>query len=394
MNTDADIIIAGGGLAGALIAWRLRLRRPDVRVLVVEQGAALGGNHTWSFHETDLTAELCEWLSPVVAHRWDGQEVRFPEHRRELPTPYLSITSSRLAEVLTPILSDGLLLDTPIRAVSAGKIDLENGKSLKAGGVIDCRGAKPSPHIKLGFQKFVGQVRRFETLHGVERPIIMDATVAQRDGYRFLYVLPFDARTLLIEDTRYADGALLDEDDLNRDIEAYINTQGWGASSHTHTEQGILPIALAGDFERFWPIDDPVPRAGMAAALFHPLTGYSLPLAARLADLIANAPDLSGSALVQLTRDHAASEWQKGRFYRLLCRMLFHAAKPEERYRVLQRFYKLPQGLIERFYAGRSTKADCARILIGKPPVPITKAINCLSETRCLQDTQQEYSNG
>ena len=50
--------------------------------------------------------------------------------------------------------------------------------------------------------------------------------------------------------------------------------------------------------------------------------------------------------------------------------MLF-GAPPERRLRVFERFYRLEEGLIERFYAGRSTLADRARILCGKPPVPL-----------------------
>ena len=73
------------------------------------------------------------------------------------------------------------------------------------------------------------------------------------------------------------------------------------------------------------------------------------------------------------------------RFLRLLNRMLFRAAKPEERYSVLQRFYGLNQGLIERFYAGKLTWRDKARILIGKPPVPIHKALYNFSESAFIK---------
>ena len=51
--------------------------------------------------------------------------------------------------------------------------------------------------------------------------------------------------------------------------------------------------------------------------------------------------------------------------------MLFLAAEPAERYRVLQRFYRLDDALVGRFYAGRSTAWDKARTLIGRPPVPL-----------------------
>ena len=60
--------------------------------------------------------------------------------------------------------------------------------------------------------------------------------------------------------------------------------------------------------------------------------------------------------------------------------MLYQAAAPAERYRVLQRFYRLPEPLIQRFYAGRLTMADQARLLVGKPPVPLGRALGCLSD--------------
>ena len=58
--------------------------------------------------------------------------------------------------------------------------------------------------------------------------------------------------------------------------------------------------------------------------------------------------------------------------------MLFRAAAPEHRYRVLEHFYRLDPGLIARFYAGRSTAADKMRILSGRPPVPVARALMAL----------------
>ena len=48
---------------------------------------------------------------------------------------------------------------------------------------------------------------------------------------------------------------------------------------------------------------------------------------------------------------------------------------------MLERFYGLSEGLVRRFYAGRSTLLDKARILTGKPPVPIRRALRELRET-------------
>ena len=53
MNTE--LILVGGGLANSLIAYRILTERPDFPLLIVERGATLGANHTWSFHDSDLT---------------------------------------------------------------------------------------------------------------------------------------------------------------------------------------------------------------------------------------------------------------------------------------------------------------------------------------------------
>ena len=94
--------------------------------------------------------------------------------------------------------------------------------------------------------------------------------------------------------------------------------------------------------------------------------------------MIAAQDDLSGPALAAATRRFAEATWRERGFYRLLDRMLFRAAEPAERYRVLERFYRLDAGLVGRFYAGRSTLFDKARILAGKPPVPLGRAVRAM----------------
>ena len=210
----------------------------------------------------------------------------------------------------------------------------------------------------------------------------MDACVDQAGGYRFLYVLPFDDRTLLIEDTRYTDGDDLDHDLFRTGVRDYAAQRGWVIETVLREEEGVLPVALDGDIAAHLKRLGPTALSGLRAGLFHPTTGYSLPDAVRLADHLAErieaAPD--GPALAQVIRRHARDVWAQRGFYRLLNRMLFRAARPDQRYRVLERFYRLPQPLIERFYAGETTLGDKARILSGKPPVPIGAALTCLVE--------------
>ena len=131
---------------------------------------------------------------------------------------------------------------------------------------------------------------------------------------------------------------------------------------------------LAGDFDAYWRELDGQPCAGLRAGLFHSTTGYSLPHAVRLAERIAGLADLDAPQLFAAIRDEAHKEWRGQRFFRLLNRMLFLAGSPDKRWRVMGRFYRLSPRLIEPFYAGRLRLRDKARILSGKPPVPLVAA--------------------
>jgi len=62
----------------------------------------------------------------------------------------------------------------------------------------------------------------------------------------------------------------------------------------------------------------------------------------------------------------------------MLAAMLFRAAEPPERYRVLEQFYRRDPSLVARFYAARSTALDRLRVLSGKPPVPVGRAMAAL----------------
>ena len=377
-----DLLLVGGGLANALIAHRLSHTHPELRILVIEAGERLGGNHTWSFHASDLTPAQLVWMESFITHRWAEHEVRFPAYRRRLASPYLSIASEQLHARLSNQANLTLRLQSPVKALTNQGVELDSGERIEAACVIDGRGQTASPHLSLGYQKFLGIEVELASPHGLACPIIMDATLPQLDGYRFIYTLPFSPTRLLIEDTRYSDGAVLEEDALRAEALAYAKSQGWQVRHILREERGILPIALGGDIDRFW--REPVrllPCSGLRAGLFHATTGYSLPEAVQLADRLAALPHFDTASLHATIRHHARIQWRRQGFYRLLNRMLFRAALPGMRYRVLERFYRLPLPLILRFYAGRSNGWDKLRILSGKPPVPLLRALRSMRDS-------------
>lgn len=378
---DCDIAIVGGGLAGGLIALALARLRPEQRVRLLESGDRPGGNHRWSWFASDLSPGGAALMDMFPAATWTGYDVRFPAHQRHLQTPYHSLASADFAAVLEQTLPAGSIR-TGCRAeqVDAAGVTLADGTRIAARAVIDCRGFAPTPHLTGGWQVFMGRHLRTAGPHGLAHPVIMDATVDQLDGYRFVYVLPLGADELFVEDTYYNDGPMLDRDALSARIDAYCARHGWSGQV-IGEETGVLPVITGGNFDAWQRTDaaEGVGRAGAAGGFVHPLTSYTLPFAVDTALAIAAHADRTGADLAKMLERRAQNHWRRTRFFRLLGTMLFGAARPADRFRIFQRFYRLPAPLIERFYAAHPTGMDKARILCGKPPVPVTRAIGAIA---------------
>jgi len=368
-----DIAIVGGGLAGGLIALALARRRPELALRLVEAGAAPGGNHRWSWFESDVSAEGRALLGAFPITRWDqGYEVRFPAYARTLRTPYRSLASHDFAATLARSLPAGTIrCGAPAASLGGAGVTLEDGERIAARAVIDCRGFAPTPHLAGGWQVFMGRHLRTAAPHGLERPVIMDAAVEQLGGYRFVYVLPLGPHDVFVEDTYYQDTPVLDREALAARLDAYARAHGWQGEI-VGEETGVLPVVTGGDFpaySRERSIEG-VALAGVRGGFMHPLTSYSLPFAVATALAVAEADPLAVD-LAAMLEARATRHWRATRFYRRLGAMLF-GAPPEARHRVFARFYRLDESLIERFYAARSTLADRARVLCGKPPVPLS----------------------
>jgi lycopene beta-cyclase len=362
-----DYLLIGGGLQNSLIALAVLARNPSSRVCMVERGPAVGGNHLWCFHGSDLDHAGETLVAPLVIKRWDGYSVRFPGFERRLDSPYSAVSSERVAQRVAQVFADHprceLILGRTALRVEATSATLDDGRVVDARIVIDARGpeAHSLAHV-IGYQKFVGLELSLAAPCALTEPIVMDATVEQQDGFRFVYTLPLSPTRVLVEDTYFADDAELDAPLLRTRALKYARTLGIHEATVIREESGILPLPSATTPTRAsspW-------QAGYAGGWFHPTTGYSFPIATRLAlHVAATSPEtLFDSAFEKLSREHARQQ----RYACLLNRLLFRAVPPPARRNVLERFYKLPEESIARFYALSTTAFDRARIVCGRPP--------------------------
>ena len=381
MSAKSDVLIVGAGLAGGLTALRFKKAKPELSVTVIEESKKVGGDvsHTWSFHDTDLNSGSREWLQPIISHSWESHSVVFPRFSREIRGGYHAVRSGDFGKVLEDVLGSGLRLNAKAIRVTDSSVTLENGETITASLVIDARGQLlPSKHA--GFQKFIGFDIQMAEPHGLTSPILMDAACPQLDGFRFFYLLPWDANRLLIEETYYSDTPTLNEDRISRSIENYAERKGWKITKIERRERGILPIPMTGDYIVNSMAGEPLP-IGTRGGFFHATTGYSLPDTVRMAEFLTSLPEPTTAAARQAMLKFRKPFLSRQRFYRMLNRMLFMASEAPLRYLIMQKFYEQPIDTVERFYSGRSTWTDRLRILSGRPPVPVAKALRSFSES-------------
>ncbi len=355
-----DVVLAGGGLQNGLIALALLHQSPLKRIAIVEQGDRLGGNHHWSFHAADVPEAAAGWVEPLVTKRWPSYDVCFPSFERRVDSAYATVTSARLDEVVRAAAAAAgadVMLGRGVRSVQADHVVLDDGTRLDGALVVDARGpGAPTPEV--AYQKFLGLTLRVAG-RVPERPLIMDTRVSQTNGLRFVYVLPLDADRVLIEDTYYDESPVVDRATLEQRILDYARGHGLEVLEIVGSEHGVLPLPL----ER-----TATPRftrplvAGYAGGWLQPTTGYSFPVAVRLA-LALTAADPRAAV-----NELAARLGEQAVFLRRLNRWLFRSITPEHRWRLFARFYRLPEDVIARFYAMEMGAIERWKIVAGVPP--------------------------
>ena len=255
-----DCIIVGGGLQAGLIFQALRHYQPDTSVLMIERAEELFGNHTWSFHASDIPHQSWQWLSRNPITTWQSYSVCFPGYERHVPIRYCSIASAAMRESFSRAskLADPMPVAWGTREVQTGvavervgqeAVELADGRKYRADLVIDCRGRASelgNANRLCGFQKFHGFEFEIADQAALE-PVLMDARVDQEDGFRFLYVLPLQPGRVLVEDTRFSDYPQLSRAKCLQAAAAYLKSKGVHRCELVREETGCLPMPYGRD---------------------------------------------------------------------------------------------------------------------------------------------------
>lgn len=286
-SLDADVVIAGAGLSGLSLAVALLDEGlpAGTRIVIIDPRATLSGaDRTWSFF--DLVTHAFE---SAVVHRWSRWRVRHggAEVLRSAPgMTYCSIPGESFYEVaLERLAAAGPLIEFSLGVTVENLEDRGTHVEVRtSAGVLRTRLAMdsrpPSPiretdeggdvHL---LQHFRGRVvRSAEPTFECDTATLMDFDVTQVHGVHFIYVLPFDAHTALVESTFFSEH-LLPEEVYETAVDTWLSRRRPGVQFQTVShESGVIPMTTQ-PFDA-WP-SPRIVRIGTAGGQVKPSTGYA-----------------------------------------------------------------------------------------------------------------------
>ena len=323
MGKKDGVLIAGGGVAASLAALAMATRRPEVPIMLVAEEETLGGDQTLVMLDGDLGEEEAAFVAPLAGQSWDGWYALFPDLTRKMKAGVRAVAPQAIEAALRAALPpERIVTGARIVAVREDRILLHGGETIVADGAIDARGQPNLALLDLGWRATLARTYRFPAPHRLDRPVLVDGTVEQGAGCRFLSALPLDGARLLVamhtfsgaSDPGGAAGAALD---------AWVEGRGWTGGEIEHESRSALPVALGGDLPALWRIGGArVARLGRRGGFFHPTSGSPLADAATAGLLLTRQRDFSGAALHDTLFDLAGALWKRREFYRGFNRIL------------------------------------------------------------------------
>jgi lycopene beta-cyclase len=340
------IVIAGGGLAGSLAALAMARHRPDVPLLIIEEAETFGGTGIRTFSEAELGDDGAGLIGAAAIARWPGIYLSFPGMNRNLRIDWSGFGAVDLHRALVETLDPKQYrLGVKVVAVREDALVLDGGEEIKAESAIDARGPSNLSTLELLYEARLEREYVFAAPHRVDRPVLIDANVAQDGALRFMQCVPLAEDRLVVGDVMVSERVQPDAEAGAR-LDAYVAARGWKEAGSEGEHIWVRPLPYGGDFAAFWRLGGArVAKLGLRGGFVHPATGRTLGDAVINAMLLTRQRDYSAGALHDLFEAEAKQAWKKRELLRAVT-AAFARAKPEDRRDLLAALYGLSPGTI------------------------------------------------
>ncbi len=304
MTNDSryDYIITGAGAAGLSLVFHLnRAGLAGKRILLIDKAPKTDNDRTWCFWEAGDNA-----FEPVVFRKWDHVAFhgnRFSKVLHLAPYCYKMIRGIDFYQLMAGWLKSQPNI-TQVYGEVSGIEDTHNGVAVNVDGrrydgawafnsiQFQQPAQQPDKYHYL-LQHFLGWVIQTpEAKFDPRQATLMDFRIPQAGETRFVYVLPFDPHTALVEFTVFS-GKLLERDEYKRELESYIRDilqiTDYEAQ---HEEFGVIPMTDAPFSSQ---AGGRVINIGTAGGRTKPSTGYTFRRIQRHSQQIAQALKTTGA---------------------------------------------------------------------------------------------------
>ncbi len=369
-------VILGAGCAGLSFCYYLLEAGVEDPVLILDQKTSFADDRTWCFWDVEPTP-----FSRSATKSWGSwslhAEGRTIVHRTER-YPYRCLTAVDFYEhALKSIAERGnvtLRLGEAVEGYKAhgGRVYVRTeAATYTARHVLDGRGLPPgSPVFEEARREAVWVPQKFLGLRlRTRKPVfdprvctLMDFSVAQERGLRFVYVLPFTEREALVENVYLAE-ARISPEEHRRELAEYLGSR-LGLSPEDYVvdgeERGYIPMT---DYRFPRRLGEGVYSAGMLGGGSRPSTGYTFLRTQRYCRAL--AADLAAGREPSVKLDARRYGVLDAVFLRF---MLLYPERCPGVYRRM--FAGVPAEALVRFLTEKSGAGDDLRLVGAMPKLP------------------------
>ncbi len=374
-----EFVILGAGCSGLSLCYYLLERGVDAPILILDRKRTFEDDRTWCFWDVEPTPftqlALKEWRF------WDfvsaGRSVTQTTNRY----PYKCLAGRDFYEHVLDRLAESPNVTLRLAEEVGGYIEENDevrvetsGGTLRSRQVFDGRGLPPgSPVFEEAQrratwvpQKFLGlRIQAREPIFDLEHCTLMDFSVDQSRGLRFVYVLPMGEREALVENV-YLSGADVSQAEYRVEIGAYLESI-YGLAPDEYEvfgeERGYIPMTDHAFPRR---LGERTHNIGMLGGETRPSTGYTFLRIQRHCRTLAAAV-VSGADPPKRTHPRRL-DLLDSLFLR------FVRERPGECPEVYRRMFAgVPPDSLVRFLTERSTPLDEARLIRALPKTPFLK---------------------
>lgn len=376
---EYEYIILGAGCAGLSLCYYLLEQGVEGPILLLDQRKEFSDDRTWCFWDVESTP-----FTHLSTKRWNTWSVSSGDRtvlQVSASQPYLCLASAdfyehalgflslrdnvtlRLGEAVESCeeKSDRVLVRTSQSAYAARYAF--DGRGLPPGSPVFEEAQRSAVWIP---QKFLGlRLRSRDPVFDPDVCTLMDFSVSQERGLRFVYVLPFTEREALVENV-YLSDTEVSVGEHRIEVEKHLEDI-YGLTPESYvvdgSERGYIPMT---DYDFTRKLGDRTYSIGMLGGESRPSTGYTFLRIQRY------CRSLAESIVAGREPPHKVGPARYELLDKIFLRfMKEHPNKCPEVY--LQMFAGLRPDTLVRFLTEKSTPTDELRLILAMPKIPFLK---------------------